>query len=97
MSNIEFKKMAQKIYINPTKKVVDSLALDFKSLEQRLKHLDKIDVTGVEPLVRISPKINFNDLRDDEISKNMYLDKKKMLKNSFDKNDDFVVIKRILK
>lgn len=91
------KTMAQKIYINPSEEVLNSLASEYDFLKKNLEELKKINVDNIDPLVRIALPINFEHLRNDEIDKDIYLEKEILLENAKDKNEDFVVMKRIIK
>lgn len=91
------KQMAQKVHINPSNDVLASLENEYLELEKNIDLLKKINVENIEPLTRICPKISFDKLRDDVIDKSIYLDKQTMLNNAKEKNDDFVLIKRIIK
>lgn len=97
MNEKELEKIAKKIYITPSKEVINSLVNEYNFLKQNLEELKKINIDNIEPMTRISPKIDFNDLREDLIDASMYLKKEDLLKNAKDKNEDFVLIKRIVK
>lgn len=88
-------RMANKIYIEPTKDVLEYLKLEYEEINSNLEKLKKFDVSNVEPLTRITPSITF--LREDEIDESIILEKDVALKNASEKNDDFIVIKRIIK
>lgn len=96
MISEKFKKMAQKIYINPDDEVVKSIENEYHFIQKNLSDLKKINVDNVEPFTRISPPIHFSDLRTDQSQQNCYIDKKIILENASQKNDDFVIIKRII-
>ena len=91
----DFIKMANKIYIEPTKEVLDFLKEEYDLIEKNLEKFKQIDVSKVEPLVRISEPINF--LREDEFDTSIILDKEVILDNSTEKDSNYVLIKRILK
>ncbi len=85
--------MTNKILINIDKKVLDSLQDEFYCIQRNMDKIKNIDVTGVEPMARISPPITF--LREDVVGPS--LSKEKLLENSFSHNEDYVIMKRILK
>ena len=91
----KFVKMAQKIYINPDPKVIASIANEYQFIQNHLELLKAIDVEGIEPMSRICPPIKFTSLRADQIDQQVYLNKKVLLANAVDKDEDFVIIKRI--
>lgn len=91
----DFIKMANKIYIEPTKEVLDFLKKEYDLIEKNLEQFKKIDVSKVEPLIRISKPINL--LREDEFDSSIILDKEVILDNSTEKDSNYVLIKRILK
>ncbi len=91
----DFIKMANKIYIDPSNDVLDFLKLEYDHIDRNLENLKKIDVSNIDPLTRIAKPIDF--LREDEVDETIILKKEIVLQNAQDKNDDYVVIKRILK
>lgn len=91
----KFKELASKIYINPSKKVLESLEEEYNFIQKNLEFLNKIDTTNVEPMTRISQSINI--LREDEIDSSILIPKKVLLDNGFDKDEDYIIMKRIFK
>lgn len=91
----KFKELASKIYINPSKKVLESLEEEYNFIQKNLEFLNKIDTTNVEPMTRISQPINI--LREDEIDSSILIPKKVLLDNGFDKDEDYIIMKRIFK
>ncbi len=89
-------KMANKIYINPTKEVLEFLKHEYNQINENLKLLKSIDVDRVEPLARISKPLN-NILREDEPNQNIKLKKSVALANASERDDDYIVIRRIFK
>lgn len=91
----DFMAMANKIYINPNKDVLNYLKQEYEQINFSLQKLKKIDISNVEPLVRVGLPIF--DLREDEEDLNIVANKEKILMNASENNGDYVVIKRILK
>ena len=91
----KFIEMANKIYIEPTNEVLEFLKKEFDQINKNLEKLEKIDTSNTEPLVRLAKPIFF--LREDEKNEKMKLDKKIALNNASEKNDNYIIIKRILK
>lgn len=91
----DFIKMANKIYIEPTKEVLDHLAKEYEEIAKALDNLNQIDVSNVKPTVRLANPIIY--LREDQEDKSILLNKKVVLENAKEKNDDYVIIKRIFK
>lgn len=89
------KKMAKNIYISPKPEVLKTIELEYQEINQQLNELKKIDITNISPLTRISQPIN--TLREDIEDQSMILNKEKFLKNANEYNEDFVIIKRIVK
>lgn len=89
------KKMARNIYINPNHEVLKTIELEYKQINDQLNQLKKIDITNVQPLTRIGQPIY--DLREDIENPSMILSKDDLLKNAKEYDQDFVIIKRIVK
>ncbi|MGL5520284.1 MAG: Asp-tRNA(Asn)/Glu-tRNA(Gln) amidotransferase subunit GatC [Metamycoplasmataceae bacterium] len=93
MKKEEFLELSKKILINANDEVIIQLEKEFDFINDNLNLLRKIDVSNIEPMFRISPKTSF--LREDKIGQ--ILDKEKVLLNSKEKDEDFIIIKRIIK
>lgn len=91
----DFIAMANKIYINPNKDVLNYLKQEYEQINFSLQKLKKINISDVEPLVRVGLPIS--DLREDEEDLNIVANKEKILMNASENNGDYVVIKRIIK
>lgn len=91
----DFIAMANKIYINPSKDVLNYLKQEYEQINFSLQKLKKINISDVEPLVRVGLPIS--DLREDEEDLNIVANKEKILMNASESNGDYVVIKRIIK
>lgn len=89
------KKMARNIYINPNHEVLKNIELEYNQINDQLNQLKKIDITNVQPLTRIAQPIY--DLREDVENPSMILNKGDLLKNAKEYDQDFVIIKRIVK
>lgn len=90
----KIKEIASKIYINPSNEVLESLKKEYNFIKENLKLLEEIDTTNVEPMTRISPPINL--LRDDKIDPSILIKKEVVLKNASNKDDDYIIMKRII-
>ncbi|MGL4252177.1 MAG: Asp-tRNA(Asn)/Glu-tRNA(Gln) amidotransferase subunit GatC [Metamycoplasmataceae bacterium] len=93
MTKEKFILMTNKILINIDEKVLDSLQEEFYFIQENMKRIENINIEGVEPMARISKPITF--LRED--IEGPSLDKKKLLSNATYHDDDYVIMKRILK
>ncbi len=89
----KFVLMTKKILINIDENVLNSLQNEFYYIEENMNKIKDIDIEGVEPMARISQPITF--LRED--IEGPTLPKEKLLSNSHTHNDDYVIMKRILK
>ena len=92
----DFKKLCQNAKVAFQPQVVANIKTEWKALNQAINHLKTINIDGVEPFVRISPPIDFSQLRNDEIDQSVYLNKTVALKNASAKDQDFVIIKKII-
>lgn len=94
-TNNNFEAMAKKIYINPQEEVLVYIQKEKEELDLNLSLLREIDTENVEPMTRICPKINY--LREDVVEENFYLEKSEVLNNAKEKDDNYVIMKRIIK
>lgn len=93
MTKEKFMNMAKKILIDIDDNVLLSLEKEFNFIDNNMNNIKNINIDGIEPMSRISPPITF--LRED--IEYPGLAKKKLLSNAFNSNEDYVIIKRILK
>ncbi|MGL5617474.1 MAG: Asp-tRNA(Asn)/Glu-tRNA(Gln) amidotransferase subunit GatC [Metamycoplasmataceae bacterium] len=93
MDKEKFILMTKKILIDIDENVLNSLQEEFYFIQENMDSIKNINIDGVEPMARISKPITF--LRED--IEGPSLDKDKLLSNSANHNDDYVIMKRILK
>ncbi|MGL5204896.1 MAG: Asp-tRNA(Asn)/Glu-tRNA(Gln) amidotransferase subunit GatC [Metamycoplasmataceae bacterium] len=93
MDREKFILMTNKILINIDENVLNSLEEEFYFIQENMNRIKNINIDNVEPMARISKPITF--LRED--IEGPSLDKEKLLSNATDHNEDYVIMKRILK
>ncbi|MGL5205567.1 MAG: Asp-tRNA(Asn)/Glu-tRNA(Gln) amidotransferase subunit GatC [Metamycoplasmataceae bacterium] len=93
MTREKFILMTNKILINIDENVLNSLQEEFYFIQESMDKIKNINIEGIEPMARISKPITF--LREDIVGPS--LDKQKLLSNAADHNEDYVIMKRILK
>lgn len=93
MTKEKFISMANKILISIDDEVLKLIELEFNFIQENMNKIKEINVDNIEPMSRISPPITF--LREDIVGPS--LEKEKLLSNSFKHNEDYVIMKRILK
>lgn len=93
MTKEKFISMTNKILIDIDEKVLKALEDEFYFIQKNMDKIKNINIDDVEPMVRISKPITF--LREDVEGPS--LDKNKLLSNASKHNDDYVIMKRILK
>ncbi|MGL5733047.1 MAG: Asp-tRNA(Asn)/Glu-tRNA(Gln) amidotransferase subunit GatC [Metamycoplasmataceae bacterium] len=93
MTKEKFILMTNKILINIDENVLNSLQEEFYFIQENMDRIENINIDGVEPMARISKPITF--LRED--IEGPSLEKEKLLSNAADHDEDYVIMKRILK
>lgn len=93
MTKEKFISMTNKILINIDEDVLKLLEQEFYFIQDNMNKIKFINVDNIEPMARISQPISF--LREDIVTTS--LDKKKLLSNAFEHNEDYIIMKRILK
>lgn len=93
MTKKEFLEISKKILITADDFVISQLEAEYDFIDANLAYICQIDVNGVKPLVRISPQINW--YREDKVLDK--IDKKIMLENSAEHDNDYILIKRTIK
>lgn len=93
MTREKFILMTKKILIDIDENVLNSLQNEFYFIQESMDKIKNINIDGVEPMARISKPISF--LRED--IEGPSLPKEKLLSNAAKHDDDYVIMKRILK
>lgn len=93
MTKEKFISMTKKILIDIDEEVLNSLENEFYFIQESMDRIANINIDGVEPMARISKSITF--LREDIEGPSLCKDK--LLSNAPKSNDDYVIMKRILK
>ncbi|MBN3535054.1 Asp-tRNA(Asn)/Glu-tRNA(Gln) amidotransferase subunit GatC [Mycoplasma procyoni] len=86
--------LAKILKLTPTEEVIASLEKEANQIFKMLDDFKQINVEGVEPLTRLSEIQDFN-FREDE-AEDYTENKEIILKNAPKKNEDFVVLERVI-
>lgn len=87
--------VALSLNIEPSKEVLEQLEKEFESIIFSLEQVKNIDVSGVEPMVRIDESFT-TFLREDIVKSEENISKVNLLKNSVDSTKDFIKIERVV-
>ena len=85
--------VSKKIKLKVNDEVSKKLSNDWHKLEKQILDLKSIDTDGINPMVRIDPTPE-SFLREDIPSE--VLDKKFILDNAPEKDDDFIIISKVV-
>ena len=101
MDEKKVKELAKKIYLNPSKEVID-LTIDlYKKIDKGLKKFENDSVfqsiDKFMPISRVDESpIQFEDLREDYEDETFKLSKENIFKNSNNVENDLIFIKKVL-
>lgn len=101
MDEKKVKELAKKIYLNPSKKVID-LTIDlYKKIDKGLEKFENDSVfqsiDKFMPISRVDESpIKFEDLREDYEDETFKLSKQNIFKNSNNVENDLIFIKKVL-
>ena len=101
MDEKKVKELAKKIYLNPSKEVID-LTIDlYKKIDKRLEKFENDSVfqsiDKFMPISRVDESpIKFEDLREDYEDETFKLSKQNIFKNSNNVENDLIFIKKVL-
>ncbi|UWD34141.1 Asp-tRNA(Asn)/Glu-tRNA(Gln) amidotransferase subunit GatC [Mesomycoplasma molare] len=87
--------LAKILKLIPTEEVIESLEKEFEEINKMLEEFKQIDVTNIEPLTRLTEVQPFSLTRED-LEKENSNNKEILLKNASNKNEDYVVIERVI-
>ena len=101
MDEKKVKELAKKIYLNPSKEVID-LTIDlYKKIDKGLEKFENDSVfQSIDKFIPISrvdeSPIKFEDLREDYEDEEFKLSKQNIFKNSNNVENDLIFIKKVL-
>lgn len=101
MDEKKVKELAKKIYLNPSKEVID-LTIDlYKKIDKGLEKFENDSVfQSIDKFMSISrvdeSPIQFEDLREDYEDETFKLSKENIFKNSNNVENDLIFIKKVL-
>lgn len=101
MDEKKVKELAKKIYLNPSKEVID-LTIDlYKKIDKGLEKFENDSVfQSIDKFMSISrvdeSPIQFEDLREDYEDETFKLSKRNIFKNSNNVENDLIFIKKVL-
>lgn len=101
MDEKKVKELAKKIYLNPSKEVID-LTIDlYKKIDKGLEKFENDSVfQSIDKFMAISrvdeSPIQFEDLREDYEDETFKLSKENIFKNSNNVENDLIFIKKVL-
>ncbi|MGZ9429049.1 Asp-tRNA(Asn)/Glu-tRNA(Gln) amidotransferase subunit GatC [Mycoplasma sp. AC157] len=95
MKREEIIELAKILKLIPNDEVILSLEKEFDEIYKMLNEFKQIDVSNVEPLVRLTKIKDFSLVREDEVAE--YTENKGiLLKNAPAKNENFVQLERVI-
>ncbi|WP_027334306.1 Asp-tRNA(Asn)/Glu-tRNA(Gln) amidotransferase subunit GatC [Mycoplasma elephantis] len=89
------KQIANDLLIDADDDVIESIIQEFSSIKRNFDLIKSINVDNVEPMFQVDENPT-SWLREDIEAFN-YLKKSQILKNAARKNDDYVIIKKVVK
>lgn len=95
INKINMKKMAQELLIDADDDVIEALIAEWSQIKHHLDLIIQIDVEGIEPMAVVdeSPTLFMRE----DIETTDYLNKKDLLDNAARKNEDYIIIKKVVK
>lgn len=95
INKINMKKMAQELLIDADDDVIEALIAEWSQIKHHLDLIIQIDVEGIEPMAVVDESPT-SFMRED-IETTDYLNKKDLLDNAARKNEDYIIIKKVVK
>lgn len=93
----DFKKIANNLLLEPSTEVLEITQNLLSSIDEQLNDLEQLNLDNVKALSHINElKIPFDKLRDDVENNDTKISKQNILENAFDKNEEMVVMKRVV-
>ncbi|PZW00605.1 glutamyl-tRNA amidotransferase [Metamycoplasma auris] len=93
----KIKKLANDLLLEPNDEVIELTKKLLASIDESLHELEWMDLEGIKPLSHINEKeIAFEDLREDVVDSTKKIEKKDLLANAANSNDDLVIMKRVV-
>lgn len=99
MKNINREKLnliVETLMIKPSDEVLDGILEDWNEIQSSIENLNKIDTTNIEPLTRINENLFLDFLREDVNDNSWSINKKQLLENSKDSDNNFILTKKVV-
>ncbi|WP_027120806.1 Asp-tRNA(Asn)/Glu-tRNA(Gln) amidotransferase subunit GatC [Mycoplasmopsis lipofaciens] len=93
----KLKQIVLSLMIEPTDEVLESIMNEWHEIQKELELLNKIDLTGIKPLTHIDETYHVDFLREDEIDDSFSISKTQILENAFNKDEDYLITKKVVK
>ncbi|WP_426461012.1 Asp-tRNA(Asn)/Glu-tRNA(Gln) amidotransferase subunit GatC [Mycoplasma hafezii] len=93
----KLREIVSSLMLEPTDEVVEHILENWHQLQEELKALDKLDLKNVNPLTHLNetPLVDF--LREDVENTKWSITKEDILKNAADKDEDYVILTKVVK
>ncbi|MGY5139167.1 Asp-tRNA(Asn)/Glu-tRNA(Gln) amidotransferase subunit GatC [Mycoplasmopsis gallinarum] len=92
----DIKNIVKSIYLEPKTEVIEKLWQEWQNLQTEMKWLDDLALDDLEPMTHINEEHLIDCLREDVVDYSFAISKEEALKNAKEKNDDFVLIKKVV-
>ncbi|TPE58082.1 glutamyl-tRNA amidotransferase [[Mycoplasma] falconis] len=97
MDDKELKQLANNLLFEPNEEVLTLAKKLLGSIDKELLELENFDLSYLKAMSHVNEKpLAFEKLRLDEIDESFILDKKSILENAKEHDNDFVIIKKVI-
>lgn len=97
MKDIELKKLAKNLLLDPNPEVLELAKNMLISIDGKLDELENFNLDGYKAQSHINEKpLEFSNLRDDEVDTSFNIKKQDLLNNAKNHNDDYVIMRKVI-
>ncbi|UWV79457.1 glutamyl-tRNA amidotransferase [Mycoplasmopsis felis] len=93
----KLKKIVKTLMFDSTEEVVDNILKNWLKLEKEIKWFDNLDLTNIEPMSKIDEEYYIDFLREDDFNNLDSINKSELINNAPQKNNDYVILTKVVK
>lgn len=89
--------IAKSLMLEPTDELINEILDEFNALNKRITKMQKIDTNNIKPLSHIDECDKLDFFREDIPNDSFAINKKQILENAFEKDEDYIITNKVVK
>lgn len=97
ITKAELYKIAESLMLKPTEDVVEEILKDWEILQKHIQMMNLINTENIEPMTHINENYQIDFFREDIEDTSWAIEKKHILANASESDQDFIITKKVVK